>query len=1098
MLEKTRSKLSFGGNAVNPSVQEAGKKLTCTAKLSELASPDKHDKQSKVRTDHGADGRETQSTGVHYEAIEFNQFIADQVQMQLKKLLPQAQGFNANDACSDTLKNKHMHASIDSNCEISESQSFSRPRAHYSKFMLSDDQISVVSHEIEDEISMGGSAFSDENNNDAHSQSQPSHDKEFSLFSEGAPGSTDPIKWNNFLHKLTAKLKINCSEETEVDSVRTSYLPSRLNPNNSDKATHLKLPLEGTTIEVFKNVEKEAMSGRLKNRSVRLRDDKAFMVSKKDFTDFCSPPRLDDNIEEDSEDDRVEACSALVACFKSMADMTSRIIANSVINRRKIFLKNVDFKKNSRDKQLFVCGKSPGRSSFVTLPQSVGSNNSRQVSTSDSEERFNFRFCKSSSFYRSKRDSCTQSRCKKVFYIRRGKFFIRKTCYRACPEKCRKSRLLQYNIHGTKTTRRSETNSKFKTTEPVCHTSSLQNGNPPIYSKKSENWGLGSKTVFTRCIFPYPHSQALQKVSPLQHFGKKVSIPSSPVRSTIGSKDFHKSDGSSRCISAKTNDSHIYVPGRLDVKKQLQSKADKTIAVHSGIVKKSGFDNQCKKILFSSDSNNRVSRSSDSLKRRSCFSVSTEIQKYKSDHSNIPKFTNRRGTCNVETTWSNGFMHRFSSIWARLHMRPLQLYLLAWWRPALHSLNHLIPLYQPLQEHLFWWLNRRNFFKGVLLEQESAQVTLVTDASQSGWGAHINNYQIAGVWPPQYKVKHINWLELKAVQLALHTFLIKVQFKSVLVRTDNATVVSYLNKQGGTRSPDLCYLAWDLLKWCINHNVKIQAVHISGKKNIIADALSRGRMTIRLTEWALDMTIVNLLFLQLGTPVIDLFATSMNKMLPVFCSPWPEETAVSIDALSMKWTGLFAYAFPPPIILNRVLQKIQKEDCLESCKRSYTAKGFSPKIASIISNARKQSTQTVYNARLKLFDSWCQERSINPSTSTVPEIAEFLMFLHTVKNCKPSTLAGYKSAIALIHSSKDRISINMDLRNLIKGMYNINPPLRQLAPNWDLPLVLLVLTKTPFEPLEEAELKYLTLKTVFLMALASAARVSELHSFTIK
>ena len=104
---------------------------------------------------------------------------------------------------------------------------------------------------------MGGSAISDENNNDAHSQSQPSYDKNFSLFSEGAPGSTDPIQWNNFLHKLTAKLKIDCSEETEVDSVRTSYLPSRLNPGNSDKASHLKLPLEGTTIEVFKMLKRK-------------------------------------------------------------------------------------------------------------------------------------------------------------------------------------------------------------------------------------------------------------------------------------------------------------------------------------------------------------------------------------------------------------------------------------------------------------------------------------------------------------------------------------------------------------------------------------------------------------------------------------------------------------------------------------------------------------------------------------------------------------------------------------------------------------------------------------------------------------------------
>ncbi|CAG2203746.1 unnamed protein product [Mytilus edulis] len=75
-----------------------------------------------------------------------------------------------------------------------------------------------------------------------------------------------------------------------------------------------------------------------------------------------------------------------------------------------LFYGKIPPRKISRNKQLFVCGKSPGRSTVVTLPQSVVSYNSRQVSTSDSEERFNFRFHKSSSFYRSKRDSCTQSR----------------------------------------------------------------------------------------------------------------------------------------------------------------------------------------------------------------------------------------------------------------------------------------------------------------------------------------------------------------------------------------------------------------------------------------------------------------------------------------------------------------------------------------------------------------------------------------------------------------------------------------------------------------------------------------------------------------
>ena len=44
-------------------------------------------------------------------------------------------------------------------------------------------------------------------------------------------------------------------------------------------------------------------------------------------------------------------------------------------------------------------------------------------------------------------------------------------------------------------------------------------------------------------------------------------------------------------------------------------------------------------------------------------------------------------------------------------------------------------------------------------------------------------------------------------------------------------------------------------------------------------------------------------------------------------------------------------------------------------------------------------------------------------------------------------------------------------------------------------MVLLGLTKPPFEPLSEAPLKWLTYKTVFLLALASGKR-SEIHAWT--
>ena len=47
-----------------------------------------------------------------------------------------------------------------------------------------------------------------------------------------------------------------------------------------------------------------------------------------------------------------------------------------------------------------------------------------------------------------------------------------------------------------------------------------------------------------------------------------------------------------------------------------------------------------------------------------------------------------------------------------------------------------------------------------------------------------------------------------------------------------------------------------------------------------------------------------------------------------------------------------------------------------------------------------------------------------------------------------------------------------------------------VLPRWDLGIMLEALSKAPYEPLREASLKHLTLKTVFLLAMASG-RCSE-------
>ena len=55
----------------------------------------------------------------------------------------------------------------------------------------------------------------------------------------------------------------------------------------------------------------------------------------------------------------------------------------------------------------------------------------------------------------------------------------------------------------------------------------------------------------------------------------------------------------------------------------------------------------------------------------------------------------------------------------------------------------------------------------------------------------------------------------------------------------------------------------------------------------------------------------------------------------------------------------------------------------------------------------------------------------------------------------------------------------------------MNPPRPPSVPMWDLSLVLEALKAHPFEPLETVDMKYLTLKTVFLIALSSVKRVVE-------
>ncbi|MGW8182217.1 MAG: hypothetical protein ACWGQW_26105, partial [bacterium] len=141
-----------------------------------------------------------------------------------------------------------------------------------------------------------------------------------------------------------------------------------------------------------------------------------------------------------------------------------------------------------------------------------------------------------------------------------------------------------------------------------------------------------------------------------------------------------------------------------------------------------------------------------------------------------------------------------------------------------------------------------------------------------------------------------------------------------LVATDNTTVKSYINRQGGTHSWSLMEETQLLFQLVMSNQWTLKARHIAGKLNVLADQLSRAGQVIA-TEWTLHPQVVEMLFTKWGRPLIDLCATSLNNQCPLYVSPVPDPQALAVDCLSVNYQGLNAYAFPPQQILSRILQR---------------------------------------------------------------------------------------------------------------------------------------------------------------------------------
>lgn len=233
--------------------------------------------------------------------------------------------------------------------------------------------------------------------------------------------------------------------------------------------------------------------------------------------------------------------------------------------------------------------------------------------------------------------------------------------------------------------------------------------------------------------------------------------------------------------------------------------------------------------------------------------------------------------------------------------------------------DQYISLPNSLSEDFSWWLSNIDTCSApVRFGQYSLEI--YSDASRTGWGISCADQTASGRWSQDELVHHINYLELQAAFFGLKIFAKDLSNCEILLRIDNTTAISYINRMGGIQFPHLNSLSRRIWQWCEQRDIFIFASYISSTDNYIADQESR-RINIDV-EWELTDKAFSKICRFFGHPEIDLFASRLNKKCHRFVSWHRDPEAFAIDAFTLSWSDCYFYIFSPFCLILRVLQKI--------------------------------------------------------------------------------------------------------------------------------------------------------------------------------
>ena len=108
---------------------------------------------------------------------------------------------------------------------------------------------------------------------------------------------------------------------------------------------------------------------------------------------------------------------------------------------------------------------------------------------------------------------------------------------------------------------------------------------------------------------------------------------------------------------------------------------------------------------------------------------------------------------------------------------------------------------------------------------------------------------------------------------------------------------------------------------------------------------------------------------------------------------------------------------------------------------------------------RDSQPEPFTNQSEPFLSNFCESNKVDLRSPSVNQIAEFLLHLLKERKLQPSTIEGYRAAIAeIVDNDKLNISKDEKLTCLLGSFHRDKPKERRSVPNWNLSLVLHQLT----------------------------------------